>query len=710
MKFRTELIYPNGFVERETYKDFEVDTINKTSLRYSRERLGLVTGNFEWKIYQIASNGMEYLMDTQEFMVRNTDWDRVCLELLYLKFDRSIYDFSGLNNFPILKSGSVVYGGDRFENCNYAIKLSNSDYLEVNSLNERAISFWFKMEKPEQMIIYDGGPMGEEFKNWNVGIYKPGGLGTMTSFDTTFGLYFDIGSLAIAVPFDGLKSGWHFVAISRDISRFTNFRIMLDGKFSAGFVFDELDTINSWTKFDQQPFSFPSNRFGVPNRHDNYYKSYIGVDAQGEKIWGKGQSYFDGWLDEFHIYGKLLNEREMYELYTLKDPSPIEATITSTQYTCSSGDLTVKSTGSAKNLRYMWNTGDTTAVLSNLAPGQYSCIVSALVGECYHKKKLFGIIRNLPNPTIRVEAIIPSCKDQSNGLTFIFIDLPEPLNYRWSNNQTSRNLYNVPPGIYTVTVSKNIECSSVLTLTIPEYEKPEIIIDSISHTCQEKATGAAKISASKGKPPYFYFWNHRLNSQNLSNVQAGKYIANVSDANNCLDSQAITINEIPKCIADFTYKINGDTVLFTNNSTNENQSVWDFGDQQLSFVKNPEYIFKKSGIYKVCLTVTNQCNGSKYCQEIQVDKSVNLVEQSDNYLWSISPNPINGVLQIDRSAIEEKILSIEIYSSFGALVSKIIGPDQDFIQSYNCESFLSGIYYFKISTGNGCDMKRVVVE
>ena len=97
-------------------------------------------------------------------------------------------------------------------------------------------------------------------------------------------------------------------------------------------------------------------------------------------------------------------------------------------------------------------------------------------------------------------------------------------------------------------------------------------------------------------------------------------------------------------------------------------------------------------------------------QEIQVDKSVNLVEQSDNYLWSISPNPINGVLQIDLSAIEEKILSIEIYSSFGALVSKIIGPDQDFIQSYNCESFLSGIYYFKISTGNGCDMKRVVVE
>ncbi|MBK8736874.1 MAG: hypothetical protein IPL98_13605 [Saprospiraceae bacterium] len=29
-------------------------------------------------------------------------------------------------------------------------------------------------------------------KNWNVGIYKPEGLGQMTNFDTTYGLYFDM--------------------------------------------------------------------------------------------------------------------------------------------------------------------------------------------------------------------------------------------------------------------------------------------------------------------------------------------------------------------------------------------------------------------------------------------------------------------------------------------------------------------------------------
>ncbi|MBK8736870.1 MAG: PKD domain-containing protein [Saprospiraceae bacterium] len=81
----------------------------------------------------------------------------------------------------------------------------------------------------------------------------------------------------------------------------------------------------------------------------------------------------------------------------------------------------------------------------------------------------------------------------------------------------------------------------------------------------------------------------------------------------------------------------GDTALFSNNSTNENQSVWDFGDQQLSFLKNPKYIYKKSGIYKVCLTVTNQCNASKYCQEININLMVNFIELPENYVWSISP-------------------------------------------------------------------------
>ncbi|MBK8736875.1 MAG: hypothetical protein IPL98_13610 [Saprospiraceae bacterium] len=131
MKFRTELIYPNGIVEKESNREFGVDSINKKWIRLNRFRLGLVTGNYKWKIYQIASNGVEYLMEIIEFKVKQTPLYRTCSEFLYLSFNETLYDFSRSDNSPIEKNGNVVYGEDRFGNCNYAIELLNGNYLEI---------------------------------------------------------------------------------------------------------------------------------------------------------------------------------------------------------------------------------------------------------------------------------------------------------------------------------------------------------------------------------------------------------------------------------------------------------------------------------------------------------------------------------------------------------------------------------------------------
>ncbi|MBK8736871.1 MAG: SprB repeat-containing protein [Saprospiraceae bacterium] len=87
-------------------------------------------------------------------------------------------------------------------------------------------------------------------------------------------------------------------------------------------------------------------------------------------------------------------------------------------------------------------------------------------------------------------------------------------------------------------------------------------VDSISHTCLGNSTGTAIINASNGKPPYFYYWSHGLNSRILTNASVGKYIANVGDANYCINSQEIMINEIPKCTAAFTYSIKGIQLCF----------------------------------------------------------------------------------------------------------------------------------------------------
>src|SRR5690606_7013285 len=76
----------------------------------------------------------------------------------------------------------------------------------------------------------------------------------------------------------------------------------------------------------------------------------------------------------------------------------------------------------------------------------------------------------------------------------------------------------------------------------------------------------------------------------------------------------------PFCKADFNYTVTMDSVEFNNLSTHYKVLAWDFGDATVSTQSNPLHIYDSSGIYAVCLTVSdsiNQCIHS-FCDSITV--------------------------------------------------------------------------------------------
>ncbi len=60
------------------------------------------------------------------------------------------------------------------------------------------------------------------------------------------------------------------------------------------------------------------------------------------------------------------------------------------------------------------------------------------------------------------------------------------------------------------------------------------------------------------------------------------------------------------------------SVQFTDHSKFPQQWSWDFGDGYTDSIQHPLHIYDTSGTYEVCLTLTNNCNATTYCDSIEV--------------------------------------------------------------------------------------------
>jgi PKD repeat protein len=96
----------------------------------------------------------------------------------------------------------------------------------------------------------------------------------------------------------------------------------------------------------------------------------------------------------------------------------------------------------------------------------------------------------------------------------------------------------------------------------------------------------------------------------------------------------------------FTYSINGNTVTFTNTSTNGMNFLWDFGDGTTSTEVNPVHEYSSPQVYQVTLRASN------YCYENEITITVDLLSQNDNIINQEKPvlsELLKGVYQLTGS-------------------------------------------------------------
>ncbi|MDA9182724.1 PKD domain-containing protein, partial [Saprospiraceae bacterium] len=94
-------------------------------------------------------------------------------------------------------------------------------------------------------------------------------------------------------------------------------------------------------------------------------------------------------------------------------------------------------------------------------------------------------------------------------------------------------------------------------------------------------------------------------------------VSNAAGNTSIFEVDYITVNDVPT--ANFVSSNNLQEVSFTNNSTDADSYLWDFGDGNTSTDSDPIHTYAVEGDYTVTLTATNECGDVSSTQSIIID-------------------------------------------------------------------------------------------
>ncbi len=239
----------------------------------------------------------------------------------------------------------------------------------------------------------------------------------------------------------------------------------------------------------------------------------------------------------------------------------------------STGSATATAASGSSPYDYVWtgasgtlqttNNITTPNTLNGLAAGTYTVTVTDN-NNCVATQTV-TITQPATALTVTMTASVDASCGSSNGsATAQASNGTSPYDYVWTGAsgtlQTTNNaagadvLGSLAAGTYTVTVTDANNCAASTTVVINNSGGPSLSISAQTNiTCNGGNNGSATVSASGGVSPYDYVWANASGTiqsdLNIpgpsisSGLTAGTYTVSVTDNNNCLSTQLVTITE-----------------------------------------------------------------------------------------------------------------------------------------------------------------------
>jgi gliding motility-associated-like protein len=308
--------------------------------------------------------------------------------------------------------------------------------------------------------------------------------------------------------------------------------------------------------------------------------------------------------------------------FTLANPSALVLSTVVDSVSCggySDGSITVNANGGTPGYTYSFDGGVTYGsnnVFNNLTAGTYTIFVRDTNG-CTQS---IQATVNQPTPISSIKNNTNvSCFGGNNGTASVVVSGGTPAyTYSWNTTppQTTATANNLSAGTYIVTITDANGCQKQDTIVISQPSPLVLLLNSTINRCGH-TEGTASVSISGGTPTYSVVWNTTppQTTNTATGLTGGTYTATVTDANGCILSDSIVVNETLGITADFSAStIFGDAPLFVQFNNNTTGSVttytWDFGNGVFDSTNiSPSYTFTEGGMFNVILYAcyTPQC-------------------------------------------------------------------------------------------------------
>ncbi len=300
---------------------------------------------------------------------------------------------------------------------------------------------------------------------------------------------------------------------------------------------------------------------------------------------------------------------------TITQPLPLVVSVASnTNVSCNgaaTGSMTSTVTGGVPSYSYLWSTGATTANISGLSAGSYTCYATDANGCTTNASSTISQPASLTGTAITTNV---ACFGGTTGaINLTPTGGTAPYTFNWGGGITTEDRTGLTAGTYSVTITDANECTGTASATITQPSSAisgSTVITNVS--CNAGTNGAINLTATGGTSPYTFNWGGGITTEDRTGLTAGAYSVVITDANGCTATVSKTITQPAVSVSGTTAIINvscnsgsnGAIYLTATGGTEPYTFNWGGG------ITTQNRTGLSAGTYAVTITDTNGCTTS----------------------------------------------------------------------------------------------------
>ena len=416
-------------------------------------------------------------------------------------------------------------------------------------------------------------------------------------------------------------------------------------------------------------------------------------------VWDWGYNSFGGLGDNTTV-----NRSTPVQVQYLCSSQPVvlTASITAANINCNgknTGSASVTAEGGTPNYTYYWSpSGETTAIVTDLAAGTYTVVV---IDAAADSVTLIISITEPPVLSTTITVTNINCNGASTGSATANISGGnQPYNYFWQpTGKSTSTITELSAGTYTIIVTDANGCIQTTSITINQPTAITLTVTSIPETCSRTCDGSATAGGTGGSMPYTFLWSNDSTSSIINNLCFGVYSVTVTDNAGCLSTAAVTVFTLNT----LTVTASGSTTIQNGQSTSLAASgglyyQWNPATGlNCTTCQNP--IASPTATTRYCVTVTdiNGCSDST-CVTVNVE-----IECGELFIpTAFSPNADNNndCFRIYGTMGCFKSFYLAIFDRWGEKTFTTNDPTECWDGMYQNKELATGIfvYYLQATT------------